>query len=49
MVSSLWRESVTNHGRNESADATVAPSPDRTSKEGRAQQSNVLRELNREK
>jgi hypothetical protein len=38
----LWRESVTSHGMNESAEATDAPKPKRTSKEGSAQQSRVL-------
>jgi hypothetical protein len=48
-VHCLWRESVTSHGMNESAEATDAPKPKRTSKEGSAQQSRVLSDVNREK
>jgi hypothetical protein len=48
-VRTLWRERATSHGRNESVDATDAPSPNSTSSDGRAQQSSVLRELNSEK
>jgi len=45
----LCRESVTSHGMNESADATDAPKPKKTNKEGSAQQSRVLSDVNREK
>jgi hypothetical protein len=48
-VRTLCRESATNQGKNESIDATDAPSPNNTSNEGRAQQSRVLREVNKEK
>jgi hypothetical protein len=48
-VRTLWRESATSHGRNESIDATDAPRPNKTSNDGRAQQSSVLTELNSEK
>jgi hypothetical protein len=48
-VHCLCRESVTSHGMNESAEATDAPKPKRTSKEGSAQQSSVLSDVNREK
>ena len=48
-VHNLCRESVTSHGANESMDATDAPKPKSTNNEGRAQQSKVLREVNREK
>jgi hypothetical protein len=48
-VHCLCRESVTNHGRNESIDATDAPKPSRTRREGRAQQSSVPTDVNREK
>jgi hypothetical protein len=48
-VATLCRESATNHGTNESTDATDAPNPNSTSNEGNAQQSNVLRDVNREK
>jgi hypothetical protein len=48
-VQALCRESVTNHGRAESMDATVAPSPSRTSTEGNAQHNKVLSDVNSEK
>jgi len=48
-VSTLCRDSVTSHGRNESIDASDAPSPNKTSNEGRAQQSRVPAEVNRER
>ena len=48
-VHCLCRESVTNHGKDESIDATDAPKPSRTSKDGRAQQSSVLTDVNKEK
>jgi hypothetical protein len=48
-VRTLCRESVTNQGKNEREEATEAPSPNSTSNEGSAQQSSVLREVNREK
>jgi hypothetical protein len=48
-VRALCRESVTNQGKTERVEATEAPSPNNTSNEGRAQQSRVLREVNREK
>jgi hypothetical protein len=48
-VHSLWRESVTNHGMNESIDATDAPKPSRTRRDGRAQQRSVPTDVNKEK
>jgi hypothetical protein len=48
-VGTLCRESATNHGKNESTDATDVPNPNSTSNEGKAQQSKVLRDVNREK
>jgi hypothetical protein len=48
-VQALCRESVTSQGRAESADATVAPNPTSTNKEGRAQHRSVLSEVNKEK
>ena len=48
-VHCLWRERVTSHGMNESMDATDAPKPNRTNNEGRAQQTRVLSEVNKEK
>ena len=48
-VHCLCRESVTSHGMNESMDATEAPKPKSTSKDGSAQQRRVLSEVNREK
>jgi hypothetical protein len=40
---------VTSHGIDESIDPTDAPNPKSTSKEGSAQQSNVLSDVNKEK
>jgi hypothetical protein len=40
---------VTNQGKNESVDATDAPKPNNTSKDGRAQQSKVLSDVKSEK
>jgi hypothetical protein len=48
-VQDLCRESATSHGKAESADATVAPNPTSTSKDGRAQHKSVLSEVNSEK
>jgi hypothetical protein len=48
-VHCLYRDSVISHGRNESIDATEAPNPSRTSRDGRAQQSSVPADVNREK
>jgi hypothetical protein len=48
-VHCLCRDSATSHGKVESMDATDAPKPKRTSKEGRAQQSSVLSDVNKEK
>ena len=48
-VHGLCFESATSHGRAESIDATVAPSPKRTRTEGNAQHNNVLSEVNSEK
>jgi hypothetical protein len=48
-VHSLCRESVTSHGKDERIDATDAPSPNRTSNAGSAQQSSVLTDVKREK
>jgi len=48
-VHCLCRDRVTSHGKNESIDATDAPRPNKTSSEGKAQQSNVPTELNSEK
>jgi hypothetical protein len=48
-VQALCRESVTSQGKAESADATVAPNPASTNKEGRAQHKSVLSEVNKEK
>ena len=48
-VHCLCRDSVTSQGMNDSIDATVAPSPIRTSNDGSAQHSNVPSDVNREK
>jgi hypothetical protein len=48
-VQGLCRESATSHGKDESADATVAPKPMSTNKEGRAQHRSELSEVNSEK
>jgi hypothetical protein len=48
-VNRLWRDTATSHGIDESIDPTDAPNPKSTSKEGSAQQSNVLSEVNKEK
>jgi hypothetical protein len=48
-VQCLCRDNVTNHGKNDSADATDAPNPNRTRSEGSAQQSRVLKDVNSEK
>jgi hypothetical protein len=48
-VHCLCRESVTNHGMNESMDATDAPNPKSTNNEGRAQHRRVPSDVNREK
>jgi hypothetical protein len=48
-VHCLCCESVTSHGRNESIDATEAPKPSRTNRDGRAQQRSVPTDVNREK
>lgn len=48
-VNRLCRESETSQGIDESIDPTDAPSPKRTSKDGRAQQSSVLTDVKREK
>jgi hypothetical protein len=48
-VHCLCRESVTNHGMNDSIEATDVPRPTSTSNDGRAQQRRVLSEVNREK
>lgn len=45
----LCRDNVTSHGKNERVDATDAPNPNRTSSEGSAQQSRVLKDVNNEK
>jgi hypothetical protein len=46
---SLCRESVTNHGTDESTEATVAPSPRRTRSDGRAQQRRVPNDVKSDK
>jgi hypothetical protein len=48
-VHCLSLERVTSHGKNESIDATDAPRPSSTSRDGRAQQSSVPTDVNREK
>lgn len=48
-VHCLCRDSVTSQGVKERNDATDAPSPKRTSKDGRAQQRSVPTDVNREK
>jgi len=48
-VHPLCRDKVTSHGRNESNEATDAPSPNRTSRDGRAQHNRVPSDVNREK
>ena len=48
-VTTLCHESAVNQGKNESIDATDAANPNSTSNEGNAQQSRVLRDVNREK
>lgn len=48
-VHCLCRDSVTSQGKNESVDATEAPSPNSTSREGKAQHSSVLRDVKSEK
>jgi len=45
----LCLDSVTNHGKDDSVDATDAPNPASTRSDGRAQQSSVPREVNSEK
>jgi hypothetical protein len=48
-VQCLCFESVTSHGTNERVEATDAPKPKSTSNEGRAQHTNVLTDVNKEK
>jgi hypothetical protein len=48
-VHGLWCERLTSQGAAESRDATDAPSPASTSREGNAQHSNVPRDVNNEK
>lgn len=48
-VQFLWRDKVTSQGAAESADATVAPSPKRTSNDGKAQQSKVPTDENNDR
>lgn len=48
-VHCLCRDKVTSHGKNDSMDATEAPRPNKTSSEGKAQQSKVPRDVNSEK
>jgi len=48
-VHCLWRDSVTSHGKNESVEATEAPSPASTSSDGSAQHKSVPTDVNSEK
>ena len=48
-VNCLWLERETSHGMKESIEATDAPNPNNTSKEGSAQQSSVLNDVNKDK
>jgi len=48
-VQGLYRDRVTSHGKAAKVEATVVPSPARTSKDGSAQQSKVPTELKSEK
>lgn len=48
-VHCLCRESVTSHGMKDSMDATDAPNPKRTSRDGSAQHKSVLTDVNSEK
>jgi len=48
-VNVLCRESVTSQGMDERSDPTDAHNPTRTRREGTAQQSSVLKEVNRDK
>jgi hypothetical protein len=45
----LCRESVVNQGKNDSVNATDAPSPNSTRSDGSAQHSRVLRDVNNER
>jgi len=45
----LWCESVTSHGTADKNDATVAPSPTNTNRDGSAQQSSVPNDVNRDR
>jgi len=47
-VQFLCRENVISQGTDETTEATVAPSPIRTNREGNAQHSNVLNDVNSE-
>jgi hypothetical protein len=48
-VHPLCRDSETNHGSDESAEATVAPRPRRTRTDGNAQHRSVLNDVKSEK
>jgi len=48
-VQFLCREKAISHGADETTEATVAPSPSRTNKDGSAQHNNVLNDVNRDK
>jgi hypothetical protein len=48
-VNPLCRDRTTSHGIEDSMEATDAPSPNRTSKDGSAQQSSVPTDVNSEK
>lgn len=45
----LWCESVTSHGTADKKDATGAPRPTNTKRDGSAQQSSVPNDVNRDK
>ena len=48
-VHTLCRDNETSHGSDESAEATVAPSPSRTRTDGNAQHNKVLTDVKSEK
>lgn len=45
-TSGLWCERLTNHGAADNNDATVAPMPNSTNSDGKAQHSNVPTDVN---